>query len=325
MLKKGIRHQEIADTLSVKKTYVDHISSQYRRNGKQCLSEKKRGRKKGEKRQLSPEQEKEIQSILIDKYPNQLKMNFMLWTRAAVCQLVMDKYGITITQRNMSEYLKRWGMTCQRPTKKAYFQDNVKLNKFMHETYPDIVKKAKKEDAEIYWGDETGINNQAYHVRGYSPKGKTPEIPSYSKIEKINMISAITNKGTCRFMCYSQNMTQQIFIEFMEHLVKDADRKVLFIVDNLKVHHGKLVEKWLEQHTDEIELFFIPPYSPEVNPDEYLNHNLKQDIHSGLIPHTQKQIRDKTEKFMDGLQKNPEKVINLFKHPKLKYIQKYGY
>ena len=325
MLKKGIRHQEIADTLSVKKTYVDHISSQYRRNGKQCLSEKKRGRKKGEKRQLSPEQEKEIQSILIDKYPNQLKMNFMLWTRAAVCQLVMDKYGITITQRNMSEYLKRWGMTCQRPTKKAYFQDNVKLNKFMHETYPDIVKKAKKEDAEIYWGDETGINNQAYHVRGYSPKGKTPEIPSYSKIEKINMISAITNKGTCRFMCYSQNMTQQIFIEFMEHLVKDADRKVLFIVDNLKVHHGKLVGKWLEQHTNEIELFFIPPYSPEANPDEYLNHNLKQDIHSGLIPHTQKQIQTKTEKFMDGLQKNPEKVMNLFKHPKLKYIQKYGY
>lgn len=269
MLKKGIQHQEIADTLSVKKTYVDHISSQYRRNGKQCLSEKKRGRKKGEKRQLSPEQEKEIQSILIDKYPNQLKMNFMLWTRAAVCQLVMDKYGITITQRNMSEYLKRWGMTCQRPTKKAYFQDNVKLNKFMHETYPDIVKKAQKEDAEIYWGDETGINNQAYHVRGYSPKGKTPEIPSYSKIEKINMISAITNKGTCRFMCYSQNMTQQIFIEFMEHLVKDADRKVLFIVDNLKVHHGKLVEEWLEHNTNEIELFFIPPYSPEANPDEY--------------------------------------------------------
>ena len=84
----------------------------------------------------------------------------------------------------MSEYLKRWGMTCQRPTKKAYFQDNVKLNKFMHETYPAIVEQAKKEDAEIYWGDETGINNQAYHVKGYSPEGKTPEIASFNKIEK---------------------------------------------------------------------------------------------------------------------------------------------
>ena len=222
----------------------------------------------------------------------------MLWTRAAVCRLVMDKYGISITQRNMSEYLKRWGMTCQRPTKKAHFQDNVKLQTFMHGTYPEIVKKAQKEDAEIYWGDETGINNQAYHVKGYSPKGKTPEMPSYSKIEKINMISAITNHGTCRFMCYEENMTQQLFINFMERLIGDTDRKVLFIVDNLKVHHGKIVQEWLENHKDEIELFYTSPYSPEINPDEYLNHNLKQNIHSGIIPHTKEQIHKKMEAFM---------------------------
>lgn len=325
LLKKKVKHQEIADTLGISLQTVDRISSAYNKEGAKSLNEKHRGRKIGEKRQLTPEQEKEIQQILIDKYPNQLKMNFMLWTRAAVCQLIKEKYGITITLRNMSEYLKRWGMTCQRPTKKAYFQDNVKLNTFMHETYPAIVEKAKKEDAEIYWGDETGINNQAYHVKGFSPKGKTPEIASFSKVEKINMISAITNKGTCRFMCYRENMTQQLFIDFMERLVKEADRKVLFIVDNLKVHHGKLVEKWLKEHTDEIELFFIPPYSPEINPDEYLNHNLKQDIHSGIIPHTQKQIQSKTEKFMQGLQEDADRVASLFSHKKLQYIQKYGY
>ena len=131
-----------------------------------CLKEKKRGRKSGEKRLLTPAQEKEIRNILIDKTPDQMKLSFMLWTRAAVCQLIQEKYNITITLRNMSEYLKRWGMTCQRPTKKAYFQDNVKMNTFMHETYPAIVKQAKKEDAVIFWGDETGINNQAYHVKG---------------------------------------------------------------------------------------------------------------------------------------------------------------
>ena len=254
-----------------------------------------------------------------------MKLCFMLWTRAAVCQLIKEKYNITITLRNMSEYLKRWGMTCQRPTKKAYFQDNVKLNRFMHETYPSIVEKAKKEDAEIYWGDETGINNQAYHVKGFSPKGKTPEIASYSKIEKINMISAITNHGTCRFMCYEENMTQQLFIDFMERLIKEADRKVLFIVDNLKVHHGKIVKEWLDTHKDAIELFYTSPYSPEINPDEYLNHCLKQNIHSGIIPHTKEQIRNKTEKFMQGLQEEKERVSCFFKHKKLKYIQDYGY
>lgn len=162
-------------------------------------------------------------------------------------------------------------------------------------------------------------------MKGYSPKGKTPEIASYSNIEKINMISAITNHGTCRFMCYEENMTQQLFIKFMERLIKDADRKILLIVDNLKVHHGNIVKEWLCGHKEEIEIFFTSPYSPEINPDEYLNHNLKQNVHSGIIPHTKEQIRTKTEKFMYGLQENAEKVACLFKHKKLKYIEQYGY
>ena len=325
MLKKRVNHQEIAETLGVKYSYVRHISHQYKKSGSSCVDEKPRGRKTGEKRQLTPEQEKEIRNILIDKTPDQMKFSFMLWTRAAVCLLVKQKYGITITLRNMSEYLKRWGMTCQRPTKKAYFQDNVKLNTFMNETYPKIVEQARKEDAVIMWGDETGVNNQEYHVRGFSPKGVTPEIASFSKLEKINMISAIDNYGSCRFMCYEENMTQQLFIKFLERLVHDADRKVLFIVDNLKVHHGKIVEEWLESHVSELELFFTSPYSPEINPDEYLNHILKQDVHSGIIPHTQAKIREKVETFMHGLQEDVERVKALFKHKKLSYIEKYGY
>lgn len=325
LLKKKMKHSDIADVLGISKIAVDKISKAYRAVGSACIKEKKRGRKFGEKRQLTPDQEKEIRQILIDKHPEQMKLSCMLWTRAAVCQLVKDKYGITITLRNMSEYLKRWGMTCQRPTKKAYFQDNVKINTFMNETYPQIVEKAKKEDAVIMWGDETGINNQEYHVRGFSPKGITPEIASFSKIEKVNMISAIDNYGSCRFMCYDENMTQQLFISFLERLVRDSDRKVLFIVDNLKVHHGKIVQEWIGNHKDELELFFTSPYSPEINPDEYLNHNLKQNVHSGIIPHTKEKIKKKVEGFMQDLQNNADKVKSLFNHKKLAYIKKYGY
>ena len=325
LLKKKTKHSEIAEIIGISKPAVDKISKAYKDYGMSCIKEKTRGRKEGEKRQLTPEQEKETRQILIDKHPEQMKLSFMLWTRAAVCQLIKERYGVTIKLRNMSEYLKRWGMTCQRPMKKAYFQDNVKLNTFMHETYPHIVEKAKKEDAVIMWGDETGINNQEYHVRGYSPKGVTPEIASYSKIEKINMISAIDNYGKCRFLCYDTNMTQQLFIDFLKRLVSDTDRKVLFIVDNLKVHHGKIVQEWLDNHKDELELFFTSPYSPEINPDEYLNHNLKQNVHSGIIPHTKETIQEKVENFMHGLQNNSERVKALFRHKKLAYIQKYGY
>ena len=321
----GKKEGEISDALNISYQAVSRIIRAYKKEGMPSIKEKIRGRKLGEKRSLTPQQEKEIQHIIIDKCPDQLKISACMWTRAAIQQLIKDKYGITIPVRSISNYLDRWGMTCQRPTKKAYSQNDVQLKTFMNETYPSIAEKAKKENAEIYWGDETGINNQEYHVRGFAPKGQTPTVPAFSKVEKINMISAITNKGTCRFMCYEDNMNQQRFIEFMKRLVHDSDKKVLFIVDNLRVHHGKLVQQWLSEHQNEIEVFYTSPYSPEINPDEYLNHNLKQSVHSGKLPHDKNDLKTKTHSFMRTLQKNPEKVCKLFDHRKLGYIKQYAY
>ena len=318
---KGKKEAEIADSLNISYQAVSRIVRAYKKEGMHSVKEKTRGRKHGEKRTLTPQQEKEIQRIIIDKCPDQVKIAACLWTRAAIQQLIKNKYGINIPLRSISNYLDRWGMTCQRPTRKAYSQDDVKLKTFMNETYPAIAAKAKKENAEIYWGDETGINNQEYHVRGFAPKGQTPTIPSFSRIEKINMISAINNMGTCRFMCYEDNMTQQRFIEFMTRLIKDSARKVLFIVDNLRVHHGKLVQAWLDEHKSQIEVFYTSPYSPEINPDEYLNHNLKQSVHSGKLPFNKKDLKAKTHSFMRTLQKHPDRVKKLFCHKNLRYIQ----
>ena len=323
--RKGHKEKEISDSVNISVQAVSRIVRSYKKEGMKCLKENTRGRKHGEKRLLTSSQEREIQRIIIDKYPEQMKLSFALWTRDAIRLLIKDKDGIDISVRSISNYLDRWGMTCQSPTKRAYSQDNVKLKTFMDETYPAIAAKAKEENAEIYWGDETGINNQEYYIRGFAPKGQTPVVPSFSKVEKINMISAINNKGTCRFMCYEDSMTQQRFIEFMTRLAKDSDKKVLFIVDNLRVHHGKLVQKWLGKHADEIEVFYTSPYSPEINPDEYLNHNLKQSVHSGILPHTKADLVYKTHCFMRKLQKCPSKVQRLFNHPNLEYIHQCAY
>lgn len=318
--KQGQRIKEIIEPLGISYDAASRIIRTFKKNGS-IPKEKTRGRKKGEKRSLSMEQEKEIQRIIIDKTPDQMKLSFALWTRAAVQQLIRDKYKIEIKLRSMTNYLNRWGLTCQRPTKKSCCQDDVKRKEFMEKTYPDIAKKAKKENAEIYWGDETGINNQEYYIRGFAPKGQAPVLVSYPKRESINMISAINNQGTCRFMCYTDTMTQQRFIEFMRRLIKDAKRKVIFIVDNLKVHHGKMVQSWLSGHKYEIEVFYLPSYSPDLNPDEYLNNILKQDIHSNDLPRTEEDIRKKTHSFMRGLQNEPQRVVRLFNHKNLQYIK----
>ena len=101
-----------------------------------------------------------------------MKLSFMLWTRQAISELINELYGIKLQLRCITNYLKRWGLTCQRPTKKSYVQDNVKVTRFMELEYPAIAKCAKTENAEIYWGDETGIDNQEHYQRGFFPTCK---------------------------------------------------------------------------------------------------------------------------------------------------------
>lgn len=318
MRMNGCSTREVAKNVGVTEDRVLRIWRGYRRTG-EIERPKKAGRKPESCKLLNAEQEQEIRKILIDKTPEQFKLNFMLWTRAAVCGLVKRKYGIELSLRVMTNYLRGWGMTCQRPTKQAYFQDNVKVERFKKEAYPAIKARCEAEGGEIYWGDETGVDNQEHYQRGYSLKGRPPVMKVEAKREAVSMVSAINNYGAARFSFYDGAMNQQLFIEFMERLITDAHRKVFFIVDNLKSHHGKIVAAWLAEHKSQIELFFIPPYSPELNPDEYLNHALKLDVHGGVPPRTRDGIRAKSSAFMDGLTAQPERIKAFFKHKNLAY------
>ena len=189
----------------------------------------------------------------------------------------------------------------------------------MNRAYPGIQKRAKKEDAEIHWGDETGLCNDAYHGRSYAPRGETPAIKLHPRCERVNLISSVTNQGKVRFMVYKNKMNSQTLIKFMQRLIKDSDKKVFLILDNLKVHHSYVVRDWVKEHEDEIELFFLPSYSPELNPDEYLNCDLKAGVHSGTPARSKKQLKKKAIAHLRKLQKLPGRVMKYFKHPKISY------
>ena len=156
--------------------------------------------------------------------------------------------------------------------------------------------------------------------RGFSPKGHPPVLPVETKRQRVNMISAVSSQGKVRFMIYQDTMKQQRLIRFMERLIRASKQKVFLILDNLKVHHGKLAASWLEKHKDKIEVFFLPPYAPEYNPDEYLNHALKLSIYSGQLPHTTEDISHKIQSFMRKLQHHPPLVSNFFLHAALSYL-----
>jgi transposase len=317
--KAGRAYREIAEIVGVHLTTVCTWYKTYEREGEKGIKLKLRGTKMGERRTLTPEREAELLRIITDKSPDQLKMDFALWTRGAVQDLIRQRWSIEMPIRTVGEYLKRWGFTPQKPLKKAYEQNPATVKEWLDKEYPMIKKRAKAQGAEIHWGDETGLRNDCQHGRGYAPKGKTPVLRLNAKRESINLISSITNQGKVRFMTYRGSMNGQLLIRFMKRLTKDADRKVILILDNLRVHHSKVVNAWLEKNTKKIEVFYLPSYSPELNPDEYLNCDLKAGVHSGAPARSGEKLKAKTISHLRMLQKKPARVRSYFKHPKIAY------
>ena len=319
LFNKKWKKKEIAVALGVAPETISRWHTIYKEQGIKGLKMGTRGRKTGDCRTLSAYQEKEIQAAIKDKDPDQLKLPFALWTRRAVQQLVKQLFRIEMPIRTVGEYLRRWGFTPQKPLKRAYEQNPKAVARWLEEEYPTIKNLAKQEGAEIHWGDETGIANNCQHGRSYAPRGQTPAIRLPAKKERINLISSITNQGTVRFMIYDGTMNSQMMIKFMKRLIKDADRKIYLILDNLRVHHSKLVKDWVARHEDQIALFFLPSYSPELNPDEYLNCDLKDGVHSGPIARSKKQLKRKALSHLCKLQKLPKRVMRYFAHPKIGY------
>jgi transposase len=317
--KSGKTYKEISEVVGVHPTNACKLYKAYEANGAKALQSRKRGRKVGSCRTLTQEQEKRLQRAITDKTPDQLKFPFALWTRRAVQELVYQLFEIKMPIRTVGQYLSRWGFTPQKPLRRAYEQNPVAVQKWLDEQYQSIVKNAKQQDAEIYWGDETGLRSDCQHGRGYAPCGKTPVINLCAKRHSINLISAITNQGTVRFMVYQSTMNSQTLINFLKRLIKDANRKIFLILDNLRVHHSKPVKEWVQQHSGQIELFFLPSYSPELNPDEYLNCDLKDGVHSTASARTQTQLKNKTISHLRMLQKRPQRVRKYFEHEKIAY------
>lgn len=318
LFKKGKSISEVAELLGIHRNTVGRWHKEYYIN-KKGFKVKKRGRKKGSQNILTPEQEKEIQRIIIDKMPDQLKLSFALWTRRAIQLLIYQTYKIDIPIRTIGNYLKRWGFTPQKPLRKAYEQRPAEVKKWLDEVYPEIAERAKEEKAEIHWGDETGMRNDSQAGKSFSPKGETPVIRISSKRESLNMISTVTNQGTVRFMIYEETMTSQVLIKFLERLIKDNDKKVFLILDNLKVHHSVLVKEWVENHKNQIEIFYLPSYSPELNPDEYLNCDLKNGVHTLPPSRSKKGLKKNVFSHMKKLQKSPARVRKYFLNENISY------
>jgi transposase len=311
---RGVNRHQIAQEVGLSYTAVRMIVKRYEDQGIRGLDIGQRGRPVSRGRSLSVEQEEHIQRLIKEKRPEQLKMDFALWTRAAVM------LSIKLHVRSVGKYLRRWGFTPQKPIRRAYEKSPVAVQKWLDETYPAIQQRARKEDAEIHWGDETAVVNTDVRGRGYAPKGETPVAYVVGGTrQKLSMISTVTNQGKTSWMIIDGNFNHLRLIEFFEALIKQAGRKVFLVLDNLGVHHCAPVKKWLAEHTAQIEVFYLPSYSPELNPDERLNGDLKQAIETRVPCRTKDKLRSAATEHMKDIEKNPDRVKAFFKDPIIAY------
>jgi len=315
----GFSRVKIAEIVEVHRNTVGEWIKAWRDGGEAALKAEAPGRPVGTGRRLSGFQAAAIKRIITDKTPDQLKFPFALWTRDAVRLLIKDSYGINMPIRTVGEYLKRWGFTPQKPIRRFYERCDTKTKRWLDEEYPALQKRAKADGAEIYWGDETGFRSDDVTGRGYSPKGKTPVRRAKARPEKINMISAVTNRGTARYMFYKGRMHADRFIDFLKRLIKDAKRKVYLILDNLRVHHAKKVKAWVAERAEQIELAYLPAYSPDLNPDEYLNNDLKGIVSKRPDKRRLGSLEDSARFAMRSLQRQPARIASYFHAPPVKY------
>ena len=257
-----------------------------------------------------------IFDTVTQKNPQQLKFEFALWTREMIQSLIKEKFKIKLSLKAVGRIFAQLGLTCQKPLHKAIQQDESLVKKWLRKIYPQIKRRAKSESADIYFGDAAHIRSDHHARKTWGIKGETPVIKSTGARFSFSLVSAVSSRGLMRFMVVDGGVNSGVFIQFLKRLISGAKRKIFLIVDNGSARKSKKTKEFIASISDKLEIFYLSPYSPELNPDELVWNHLKN--------HTvgRSTVTDKVDfkkKVMGSLQNNREKVQSFFHKPSLRY------
>lgn len=298
---------------------VFDICKRYAARGEAGLRTGLRGPALGTGRFLTAAQEVEVRGLIRRGMPDGYGLPSALWSRAAVRALVKQRCGVSLAMRTVGTYLARWDFTPQKPLRRAYEQRPAEVRRWVRQEYPAIVAQARCEKGLIFWGDETGLRSDDVRGRSYAPRGQTPVVPPNHRRAGVGLILAVTNKGELRWRVLDGAITAPMLIDFMTRLVRDAGGKVFLILDKLCVHQARLVQDWLAARRSQIEVFYLSAYSPELNPDEGLNADLKQAVTRKPPARSRHELKRNVTGHMRRLSKLPDRVRSYFRHPTFRY------
>lgn len=288
----------------------------YRAGGWDAL---KTGKMTGRPKKLSAAQIRWIYQTVTSKNPLQLKFPFALWTRAMIRTLIWKKYRIDLSLPSIGRLLAQLGLSCQKPIIKALQQNPSFVEQWLKTQYPRIQAQAKKERAEIFFQDESAVRSDFHSGRTWGVKGQTPVVFSTGQRFRFNMISAVSPKGHLRFMVTEHSVGANLFVEFLKRLLHGHRRKIFLIVDGHPSHRSKQVQKFLQTLSGKLRLFFLPPYSPELNPDELVWNDVKNNGVARSFITRKQDLKTAVVSRLRYLQKNPAHVRSFFQTETTRY------
>lgn len=314
----GMKQAEAVRVFGVSRPAIGKWMKQYREGGLKALKAKPRGRPKG-RSVLAPLQAAQVVRAITDRTPDQLKLPFVLWTREAVATLIEERFGVHLSVWTVGRRLAHWGLTPQKPVRRAWEQNPKVVERWLREEYPRVRREAKAEKAEIHWGDEMGLRSDHQAGTSYGRRGQTPVIPGTGQRWGCNMISSISGRGQLRFMVFKSRFNSPVFIDFMRRLVRSVGRKVYLIVDGHPVHQSAETARWLARHEAQIRMILLPPYSPDLNPDEFLNNDVKANAVGRRRATSRADMIADVRGYLHSTQKRPEVVRSFFQAPSVQY------
>lgn len=316
---EGRSKAEVARLLAVSREAVSRWASAHRAGGDRALERQRRGRRPGHTK-LTEAQQAKIAKLIVGNNPDQLKLPGFLWTRALVRDLIRQRFGVELGEDTVGRYLRAWGFSPQKPMRRAYEQSDEAVRQWLEQRYPEIEKRARRERAEILWADESGLRSDHAAGRTWAPAGQTPVTRGTGKRFGANMIAAISNTGTLRFRVFDGRFSGPLFLDFIKRLVRDNQgRKIMLIVDGHPAHRARVVRDWVAAHPELIELHFLPGYSPELNPAECLNQDVKTNALGKRRPLDVTELKADIRRFLHSRQRRPAKVARYFHERHVRY------
>ncbi len=315
-VQSGVSPEDITRSLGLSSPTIYNWLASYRDGGWQALKAKSIP---GRPKKLDGKKLKWIYDTIVQKSPLQFKFEFALWTRDMIQEIIFKKFKIKLGLSSVSRLLKQLGLTCQRPIFKAWQQNSQQVNNWLKKVFPKIKARAHQEKADIYFADEAGIRSDYHSGTTWAPKGETPVVQATGARFSINMISAVSPRGDFRFMVVEGGVNSAVFVTFLKRLMVGSKKKIFLIVDGYPAHKSKKAKQFIADQNGKLELFYLPPYSPELNPDELAWNTLKNGIVGRTTVKSKEELKSKVVGGLRKIQKSPEMVKSFFQHEKTKY------